>query len=149
MLTYEKVKEFLSLILSNIKTQKTEDVKEEFEKSYRAFARKLRDAGHRDESTFYMSICMMYGDLIDRPNELIAHEDFFKDFYGAFDELLFTKFHNPDEYGQKLREFHIYWAAMVCYFGNNLVIPSDCYDEDTLAELINYWHKGVEYKNTI
>ena len=135
--TFDDIKRIFSQFTNS------EELKDEFGKSYRAFARKLRDAGHRDESTFYMSICMMYGDLIDRPSELIAHEDFFKDFYGAFDELLFTKFNNPREYGQKFNEFCGYWWNMFCYFGNNLVIPSDCYDENTLAQLINYWHKGV------
>ena len=91
----------------------------------------------------YMTICRLYKHLIDRPDELIAYGDFFKDFYGAFDELLFTKFNNPGEYDSKLDEFYGYWAAMVCYCGNNFLTPSDCYDEDTLAELINHWHRGV------
>ena len=143
MLTYEKVKEFLSLILSKIKTQKTEDVKEEFEKSYRAFARQLWIEGHHDESTMYMHICIMYLELFDRPNELMVHKDFFNDLFDAFDELLSIKFNNSEEYGDKLSEFRVYLSNMMCYFDSNIVIHSQDYDQDLLAEIINCLHRGI------
>ena len=57
------------------------DLKEEFWQSYTGFARKLKEVGYENECYAYMDICVMYYHLMDCPDELLAHKEFFADLY--------------------------------------------------------------------
>lgn len=140
---YEKLKALIKRIISVIKGHEELNIEKEFEKSYTKFTKMLIEKNHHDEANFFMAICVMYQHLFDRPEELINHEDFFNDLFIAFDELLFTKLNKPDDYKAKYREFISYWGAMIAYFGANVAIPSEYYDEETLAQIVTCLHRGV------
>lgn len=134
---YEKVKSLILKIFSLIKDHiKQKTLKEEFYGSYIDFARKLDDEGFYDESYAYMDICAMYYDLMDRPKELIAHENFFKDLFNAFDDLLLARINNSEEYGAKSEEFLMYSGKMQEYYYTEVAIPSPYYNEETCKEII-------------
>lgn len=103
---YNKVKELIEKIFSLIKSNSQyNDFKEDFYNSYIDFARRLDKEGFGKESKLYMSICIMYYDLIDRPKVLIAHEGFFSDLFKSFDELLYVKLNRPEEYDKNSMNF--------------------------------------------
>lgn len=80
----------------------------------------------------------MYHDLIDRPEELIAHESFFTDLFNAFDELLYIRIHDPEEYSAKSEEFLMYSGKMQEYYYTEVAIPSPYYAEDVCKEIIGH-----------
>ena len=134
---YEKVKSLILKIFSLIKESiKQINLKEEFYDSYIDFARKLDDEGFYDESYAYMDICAMYYNLMDRPKEFIAHESFFRDLFNAFDELLYARINNSEEYGAKSEEFLMYSGIMQEYYYTEVAIPSPHYNEETCKEII-------------
>ena len=80
----------------------------------------------------------MYHDLMDRPDELVAHESFFKDLFRAFDELLFIKINRPWEYPDKSEEFLMYSGEMQQYYYTEVAIPSPYYDSEVLKEITGH-----------
>ncbi len=114
---YEKIKALILKIFSLFKKNKEEqNLKEQFYDSYIDFARKLDYDGHKSESNIYMSICEMYYQLIDRPEDLIKHEKFFKDLFNAFDELLYTKIHNTkrnDHFFLQILLDYVFWYITI------------------------------------
>lgn len=136
---YEKIKALILKIFSLFKHQEDEkNLKEQFYDSYIDFARKLDYDGHKDESNIYMSICEMYYQLIDRPDDLIRHESFFEDLFRAFDELLYVKIHSHDGFEEKNDEFFRYYGKMMQYFYTDVAIPSENYNADTLNEITGF-----------
>ncbi len=77
----------------------------------------------------------MYADLMDRPDEIIAHESFFMDFFNAFEDLLFAKLVKSDEYEIKSKQFLIYWGNMHDYYYGQVTIPSEFYDKEVIKEI--------------
>lgn len=142
---YEKIKALIRKIFSLLKCEnKEENLKEKFYESYIDFARKLKVEGYDYECYSYMSICVMYYHLIDRPDVLISHESFFSDLFKAFDRLLYLKINNPDEYVIECKEFSSYLSEMQHYYYLNVAIPSEHYDEDVLNEIIGHLAGGIE-----
>lgn len=88
-----------------------------------------------------MSICEMYYHLIDRPNELVAHEEFFKDLFDAFDELLQNKLDN-NGYDEKRNNFFAYYGQMRHYYYTKIARPSKYYDEDVLNQISDHLSSG-------
>ena len=135
---YDKIRALILKIFSIIKTQKSEkNLKEEFYNSYIDFARKLDEEGYRQESTSYMAICAMYEDLMDRPDELMAHECFFMDLFKAFDEVLFIRINKPEDYNEKYEEFIGYWIAMQQYYYTEVAITSQDYNKETCKRIMS------------
>lgn len=133
---YEKMHALILRIFSSFKKDNPcRDLKEEFYENYIDFARKLKWEGFNQECYCYMSICLMYHDLMDRPNELIAHEAFFTDLFDAFDDLLSVKISSPEKYSDKYDEFMLYCGKMEEYYYSNLALPSPYYDEEKLNEI--------------
>lgn len=142
---YEKIKALILRIFSLIKSKdEEENLEEKFYDSYMDFARKLKAEGYDYECYSYMSICSMYYNLIDRPDELIAHEGFFRDLFTAFDRLLFLKINDPDQYEIDCKEFSSYLSEMQHYYYINVAIPSEHYDEDVLNEITGHLVGGIE-----
>lgn len=141
---YSKIKALIMRIFSLLKCNEKQDLKEEFYDSYIDFARKLDDEGYYEESYCYMDICAMYHDLMDRPDDLIAHESFFLDLFNAFDELLFVRINQLDEYEKKFDEFLLYSGRMQQYYYTKVAVPSQNYDEDVCKVLINRLSGGIE-----
>ena len=82
---YDKIKTLILRIFALIKRQKNhKNLKEEFYDSYIDFARKLKSEGYDTECYSYMAICEMYYQLMDRPDELISHENFFNDLFNSY-----------------------------------------------------------------
>ena len=136
---YTKIKTLIKKIYSLFKNNKKEDnIKDEFYNSYIDFARKLDVDGFKEESYDYMDICAMYYDLMDRPKELINHENFFNELFMAFDNLLLAKIDNPSQYETKYNEFLIYSGKMQQYYYTNVAVPSEHYDEKVLTEISNH-----------
>ena len=136
---YERIKALILKIFALLKKHKEEkSLKEEFYHSYIDFARKLKMEGYDKECYSYMSICLMYYNLIDRPEVLVAHENFFMDLFKAFDELLFFRKNNPNEYGEKYEEFLFYKGKMQEYYYTNLAIPSPYFNREVLNEITGY-----------
>lgn len=136
---YEKIKELILKIFSLIKKENNnKNLKEEFYESYMAFARKLKEEGHDNECYNYMSICEMYYDLMDRPDELIAHESFFMDLFEAFDELLLIKINQQEIYGQKYEEFILYNSKMQQYYYTKVAVASPHYNEKVSRDIISH-----------
>ena len=134
---YAKIKALILKIFSLLKGNKEQkNLKEEFYDSYIGFARKLDEVGFKDESNYYMDICAMYHDLMGSPNELIAHENFFIDLFDAFEELLFARVNNQDDYALKSEEFLMYSGKMQEYYYTEVAIPSPHYDEKTCMQII-------------
>jgi hypothetical protein len=136
---YAKIKALILRIFSLLKKQEKEkDLKEQFYDSYIDFARKLDQEGYKNESTSYMAICAMYYRLMDRPDELMAHESFFMDLFNAFDEILFVRINNPEEYEEKYEEFLKFRGKMQDYYYTEVAIPSPNYDKDVCKEIISH-----------
>ena len=136
---YEKIKALILKIFSLLKHQKGEkDLKDHFYDSYIDFARKLDMEGYKRESVSYMAICEMYYRLMDRPDELIAHESFFMDLFKSFEDILWIRINEPDEYDEKFDDFLVYRGKMQEYYYRNLAVPSSHYDEKTLNEITSY-----------
>ncbi len=136
---YDKIKALILKIFSIIKKENNnKNLKEEFYESYMSFARKLKEEGHDEECYNYMSICEMYYDLMDRPDELIAHERFFMDLFEAFDELLFVKINQSETYGEKYNEFILYSTKMQQYYYTKVAIPSPHYNEKVCRDIIGH-----------
>ncbi len=134
---YEKIKALILRIFTLLKKQETEkDLKEQFYDSYINFARKLDQEGYKNESNFYMNICAMYYDLMDRPEELMTHEMFFMDFFNAFDDLLFIRINQPEKYEDEVRNFLKYYGKMQQYYYTNVAVPSQNYDKAVCKEII-------------
>ena len=141
--SYEKNKNLVLRIFSLIKEDEQNNLKEEFYDSYIDFSRKLDDEGYYDESNSYMSICEMYYRLIDRPEVLVAHESFFMDLFKAFEEFLYVKINNPEEFQEKCEEFLFYKGKMQEYYYTKVAIPSPHYDEDVLNEITRHLIGGL------
>lgn len=138
-IAYEKVKSLILKIFSLIKEHvKQKNIKEEFYQSYMGFARKLKDEGHDEECYLFMSICEMYYMLIDRTNELIAHEEFFTELFEAFDELLLMKINDSDKYNEKLIDFNMDFRKKRRYYYTEVAKPSKHYDESVLEEISSH-----------
>lgn len=138
-IAYKKFKALIQKIFSLLRNKKKEkNIKEQFHNSYIDFARKLDADGFKEESYDYVDICAMYYDLMDRPDELIRHENFFNDLFNAFDDLLSTKMNTPDKYESKYNEFLIYSGKMQQYYYTQVAIPSEYYDEKVLSEITNH-----------
>ncbi len=139
---YIKIKEMILKIFSLLKHETVErDLKEQFREYYIDFAKRLDEDNRHEESNIYMSICEMYYHLIDRPKELVAHEDFFKDLFEAFDELLQYKLDNIG-YDEKRNNFFEYYGHMRHYYYTNVALPSKYYDEDVLNQISDYLSRG-------
>ena len=142
---YLKIKALINKIYSLIKKHGEEkNLKKEFYESYIDFARKLDDEGFYYESNSYMDICTMYYGLIDRPEVLIEHENFFKDLFKEFDKLLCARINNPDDYERISHEFLMYSGYMQEYFYTEVAIPSPYYDEETCKEIIGKLAGGLK-----
>lgn len=142
---YEKIKSLILKIFALFKKEKDEkNLKEEFYNSYIDFARKLDNEGYSEESNHYMNICAMYYDLMDRPKDLIAHEDFFIDLFNSFDEILLLKINQSDDFEDKYNKFIIYNGKMQQYYYTHLAIPSEYYDEHTCKEIIGKISGGLK-----
>ena len=132
---YRKFKAFVMKIYSIIKFRNNEELKQEFSQSYLNFASRLKQEGLDKECNDYMNICVMYEHLMDRPDELIAHKDFFNNLYGSFENLLTTRINNPDEYEKKYEEFKISFGESRSYFYTQVARPSPHYDEEVLGKI--------------
>lgn len=142
---YDKIKALIIRIFSLLKKKiKGKNLKDEFFNSYIDFARKLDEEGLNKESYSYMAICEMYYDLLDRPNVLIAHERFFIDLFNAFDELLFIKKTNPDEYWEKYNEFIKYRGKMQQYYYTRVAINIEFFDEEVLKTISGHLTVGLK-----
>ena len=91
-----------------------------------------------------MSICDMYYHLIDKPDELMAHESFFRDLFKSFDKLLCFKINDSEKYMVECGEFSSYLSEMQHYYYTNVAIPSDHYDEEVLNEITSHLSGGIE-----
>ena len=141
---YEKIKALILKIFSQLKKNKEEkNLKEQFYDSYIDFARKLDIEGYKRESVSYMSICEMYYRLMDRPNELIAHENFFMDLFKSFEDILLIKINEPEEYEVKFDDFLVYRRKIQEYYYRNLAISSPHYNEKTLNEITKHLSGGL------
>lgn len=135
-MAYKKFKALILRIFALLKNQeKHRDLKEEFYESYVDFARKLKFQGYDDECYCYMDICAMYYNLMDRTDELIAHESFFMDLFDAFDEILNVRISESEDYDEKFRQFLFYSGRMQEYYYNEVAIPSPYFDGKSLNEL--------------
>lgn len=142
---YEKIKALiLKIFLLLKKEKKQESLKEEFYDSYIDFAKKLDKDGHHKESNNYIAICDMYYDLMDRPDALIAHENFFNDLFDAFDELLNIKINDDKRYDEEYEKFISYRGAMQEYYYTTLAIPSKNYNKKTCKEIIGHLAGGID-----
>jgi hypothetical protein len=142
---YEKIKALIRKIFSLLKGENEEEnLKEKFYDSYIDFARKLDEEGFNEESNSYMDICAMYCDLIDRPDELSNHEDFFMDLFNAFDELMYVRINKPEEYVEKNKEFLMYSSMMQEYYYTEVAIPSPNYNEKACKKIIGNLAGGLE-----
>ena len=142
---YKKLKALIMKIFSLIKNQKNNaEIKEEFYHAYINFARRLKDEGYEKECYAYMSICEMYYRLIDRPNELIAHEEFFTNLFEDFDALLYIKINKPEEFEEKYNEYIANFRKARRYYYTKVAVPSPQYNEDALHEIANNLFKVVE-----
>ncbi|MBQ2666522.1 hypothetical protein [Methanobrevibacter sp.] len=133
---YDKIKLLIMRIFAMLKQKAKQNLKEEFYDSYIDFARKLDGEGFHEESCSYMDICTMYHDLMDRSEELIAHEGFFRNLFTAFDELLYVRINKPEEYLPKSEEFLVYCGKMQEYYYTEMAIPSPKYNEETCKKII-------------
>lgn len=141
---YEKIKALIIKIFSLLKGEKNEEnLKEKFHDSYIDFAVKLDEEGFYDESNCYMDICAMYYDLMDRPDELMLHKDFFMDLFNAFDELIYVRINKPEEYVKKYEEFLRYSSKMQEYYYTEVAIPSKYYNEETCKKIIGNLAGGL------
>lgn len=138
-MAYDKIKALIMRIFSLLKSKKKDEtLKEKFYDSYIDFARKLKAEGHEKECYDYMSICEMYYRLIDRPDELVAHESFFMDLFNAFDGILYLKINNHQRYVEEYPKFSLYLGEMQHYYYLNLAIPSEHYNRDVLNEMTSH-----------
>ena len=94
--------------------------------------------GHDEECYLFMSICEMYYMLIDRTNELIAHEEFFTELFEAFDELLLMKINDSDKYNEKLIDFNMDFRKNRRYYYTEVAKPSKHYEESVLEEISSH-----------
>lgn len=115
-----------------------------FYHSYVCFAIKLEEEGLYYESNAYMDICAMYYDLMDRPDVLIKHESFFRDPFNAFDELLYARINNLEDYERISHEFLMYSSYMQEYYYTEVAIPSPDYDEEFCKEMIGKLAGGLK-----
>lgn len=141
---YSKLKALIMKIFSLLKMRKKteQDLKHKFDESYIDFAKKLKEEGH-EEYHEYMTICAMYSQLIERPKLLISHEDFFKELFDSFDELLNMKISNCSNYEDKYNEYIIFLGKKQEYFYRNLAIPSDKYNKNTINQIIHNLSGGL------
>ena len=134
---YDKNKDMIIKIFSLIKSKtKENNLKEEFYESYIDFSIKLDEIGFNDESDCYMDICAMYYNMIDRPDELISHKEFFMDLFNPFDELMYVKINKPEDYFEIYEKFLIYSSKMQEYYYTEVAIPSPYYNEETCKTII-------------
>ena len=135
---YAKIKALILKIFSMLKSQKNEkfNLKKEFDESYLNFAKKLKEEGH-EEYHEYMTICEMYSQLINNPKKLISNEEYFKELFTAFDELLCSKINESEEYEKKYEYFLKFLDEKQKYFYNHLAKPSQYYNETVLNEIIH------------
>lgn len=134
---YEKIKALIRKIFSLLaKDAEQKDLKEEFYRSYIDFARKLDEEGHEKESNSYMSICDMYYDLMNRPEELMAHQSFFMDLFNAFDTLLMIKINDPENYDEAYDQYLRYKGEMQEYYYTKVAVPSPFYDKKVCKRII-------------
>ena len=141
---YEQVKALVMRIYSLIKKEDIEDIKNNFCISYLDFARQLKREGYDDQCYQYMAICEMYFGLMDRPDELIAHKDFFTKLFNAFDELFYIRVNCPQEYEEKLAEYEDNFMEVHKYYYTEVYIPSHHYDEEVLGKIMNGIFKVIE-----
>ena len=133
---YEKIKALILRIFTMLKRhKKDEDLKKEFYDTYIDFARKLDENGCHKLSTSYMAICEMYYSLIDRDDDLVAHESFFIDLFNAFDNILQIKIDQAENYDEEYNQFLVYRRKMQEYFYRNLATPSPHFNRDALDEI--------------
>ena len=133
---YDKIKALIIRIFSLLKKKiKGKNLKDEFFNSYIDFARKLDEEGLNKESYSYMAICEMYYSLIDRDDDLVAHESFFIDLFNAFDNILQIKIDQAENYDEEYNQFLVYRRKMQEYFYRNLATPSPHFNRDTLDEI--------------
>ena len=141
---YEQVKALVMRIYSLIKKEDIEEIKNNFSISYLDFARQLKREGYDDQCYQYMEICRMYYCLMDRPDELIAHKDFFTKLFNDFDELLYTRGNCPQEYEDKLAEYQNNFRKVRRYYYTEVYIPSLHYNEEVLGKIMNGILRVVE-----
>ena len=141
---YKQVKAFVIETYSLIKKDGIEEIKNNFHMSYIRFARQLKIEGYDDQCYQYMAICEMYYFLIDRPDELIAHKDFFTKLFNDFDELFYTRINCPQDYEEKLAEYKINFRKVRRYYYTKVYIPSPHYDEEVLGKIMNGIFKIIE-----
>ena len=142
---YRKFKTFLMKVYSMIKYRNdVGDLKEEFWQSYTGFARKLKEVGYENECYAYMDICVMYYHLMDCPDELLAHKEFFADLYESFEDLLYTRINNPQDYEKKYDEYCISFRKPRNYFYTEVAILSHHYDGDVLYKIESNLFKVID-----
>ena len=142
---YRKFKAFVMKVYSLIKNRNNiDELKKKFWQSYIGFARKLKDEGYENECYAYMDICVMYYHLMDRPDELIAHREFFTKLYDTFEELLYTRINNPDEYEKKYEEYEINFRKPRNYFYAEVAKPSPHYNKEVLHKIESNLFKVIE-----
>ena len=142
---YKKLKDLILKIFSLIKEQKdTGEIKEEFYHAYITFARRLKEEGYEKECYAYMSLCEMYYRLIDRPNELIAHEEFFTNLFEEFDALLYIKINKAEEFDEMYNEYSANFRKARRYYYTKVAVPSPQYDKDALKKIANNLIKITE-----
>lgn len=133
---YEKIKALILRIFSLFKNnEKEKNLKEQFYDSYIDFSRRLKAEGYVEECYIYMSICEMYYRLIDKPEELIANEEFFTELFEEFDELLFVRINKPAEYKEKYDGFRVGLREKYQYYYTQVATPSKHYDKEVLNDI--------------
>ena len=134
--SYRKFKAFMMEIYFQVKCRGiNNEMKRDFYNSYLDFACQLDSEGFKDESYDFMAVCAMYYDLMDRSEDLINHESFFKDLFKAFGNLLTAKTDPHTDYESQYDEFIMYSSKIQQYYYTQVAIPSEYYDKDTLKEI--------------
>ena len=86
----------------------------------------------------------MYYRLIDRPNELIAHEEFFTNLFEEFDALLYIKINKAEEFDEMYNEYSANFRKARRYYYTKVAVPSPQYDKDALKKIANNLIKITE-----
>lgn len=134
---YGKFNDFVDKIYLEIDYTNIEELRDDFSQFYIDFARRLKHEGLDKEYNDYMNICVMYEHLMARPDELIAHKDFFNNLYVSFEDLINTRINTFEEYEKKYREFKNSLSKSSFYFYTKVAIPSPYYDEEVLGKILS------------
>ena len=127
---YKKVKTMINKIYGTVeKKVNIDELKTEFRKSYKTYARELEKKGYKDESTYMMVVCGKYILLTDEPEILLANKQFFKDLFDRIDELICIKTNNPEIYEEEFHKFRRFYINQADYFTTELYTPQKPLDD--------------------